>query len=820
MIRIFIEGKEIDIKDNIVMDLNYSIADIMNVDKRNTQFSKTIEIPNSVTNSQVFGYIFDINVQNPYTESLPNVGLNFNPTKKAKATIYKDNISVFVGICRLICVNILDGEITYEINLFGTLKDILLELGDTYIHELDWEGDADQTNFPDQVWQFNPANFQVLYNDTTGSGTTSGLLPYKLEFCLPMVDYGITVNMAQWKWIDFKPAVYVRDVLKRMFRYANYVWDFSKFAPFFNTEYFKKLIIVNGEQGVGQWLKDLFRYNVVQEGYINNCPNAGQQPIYQFDFGCNCQVLTPQCRFINYAKFTMQYNNGALWTYGTATIPNTCASEVRNFYSYNGLVQQQFSVVVELRPRVKNVTFENQIGGQTSNFTNNRLNITHTVSIVRTNASDVVQQVLWTETKNLTTMLTGGVGTAVFNYFDHIVSYAGNVTMNPGDRIQIRVEGNSCYSPLLFGPLPVFIRTKHEVDWTWNDFAGFIKVDLPTISFVPISLNSIAKLSDQLPRNIKCVDLLKSIILMHNLYIEQDDNQNNLLYITPYPLYYDYDITKSADWSLQLDRGSQIKIIPLSELKAKRYKFGYTDDNDYWSESYLKRFNENYGEKTELVENDFLDTTEEVKLIFSPCVVASVDASNRNYISLYKLDGTTKKSDKFKPRIAMYKKVTTTPYEIMNETGTSVVFNFSQVGNVYNYAGHFDDPLNPQIDINFTLPKEIYFVSSSVTGNNLYETFWKSFIAEISDKDSRLVVGSFDLYSTDVDNIDFARLIKIDNQYYKLLKIEQFNPNGDTLTKVSLLKVLYDTNFGDLNFILQEDTNFLLQENGTNKFYI
>jgi hypothetical protein len=784
MTRIFIEGKEIDIAEDMTMDLNYAIADIMELDKRNTQFSKTISIPDTIYNREVFGYFCDIAVQNPYVEALPNIGLNFNPTKKAQCVIYKDNIAVFKGICRMISVTSNDGDIRYEINLFGRLKDILYELGDTYIHELDW------TN---QNFVYTSANFFSNYDfkekSTGTSSTTSGQ-----DFCYPMVDYGDVVDLDAWDWKQFKPAVFIRQILIRMFEYAGFVANPALFAPFFDTEYFRRLILVNGEKGIIQYLKEIVEYQVTQQGYQNPC-------------------TTPSvCTFSHWSPLTQIVNNGGLFTY-VSPATTECGSPLRHSLQYNGTAPITVDVSFDLKVRWRFERFSETCSdpntGQTFPCFVASYGVFGTVFIGITDAAGAFQNVLYTRSKQF---IVPPYNVTTYEE-EWIITFNQQVTFQPGQMFTILGQANYCPAAgLTSAPRAGDLK----IDWSSNGYDGRIKIGFPVITAAPVSIGSTIVFSDILPRGIKCVDLFKSIILMHNLYVEQDDNQENLLHITPHPLYYDYDITKAADWTDKLDTSSEIKIIPLSELKAQRYKFTYESDNDYFSEAYAKKFNEQYGEKIEYIENDFLDTQEEIKVIFSPCVIVKPDDTDRIYMSLYKLDGTTKKPDKFKPRIAYFNNSMETAYIWAIYDGASLL----RINLDYNYAGHLDNPITPTLDINFGTTKEVYFEATLVTGNNLYESFWKKLIAEISDKDSRLLIASFDLKGYDVENIDFARLIKVGTQYFKLIKIENFNPEGDTLAKVHLLKVLYDTNFGELNYILQEDNPYLLQENGTNRFYI
>jgi hypothetical protein len=56
---------------------------------------------------------------------------------------------------------------------------------------------------------------------------------------------------------------------------------------------------------------------------------------------------------------------------------------------------------------------------------------------------------------------------------------------------------------------------------------------------------------------------------------------------------------------------------------------------------------------------------------------------------------------------------------------------------VYPYAAHFNDPFTPTIDINFGLPREIYYDNTygsiTITNANLYETYHRKELEQLTD---------------------------------------------------------------------------------------
>jgi hypothetical protein len=63
-------------------------------------------------------------------------------------------------------------------------------------------------------------------------------------------------------------------------------------------------------------------------------------------------------------------------------------------------------------------------------------------------------------------------------------------------------------------------------------------------------------------------------------------------------------------------------------------------------------------------------------------------------------------------------------------------------------------------------------------------------MAEITDKDSRLLTGFFDLTEIDIFNIDFAKFYFIDGGLYRLIKVYDYSPETNDTTKVDLLRVI------------------------------
>jgi hypothetical protein len=66
-------------------------------------------------------------------------------------------------------------------------------------------------------------------------------------------------------------------------------------------------------------------------------------------------------------------------------------------------------------------------------------------------------------------------------------------------------------------------------------------------------------------------------------------------------------------------------------------------------------------------------------------------------------------------------------------------------------------------------------------------------MAEVTDKDSRLLSGMIKLTETDIYNLDFSKFIYIDGGIYRLQKLIDYTPGENATTKVELLRAIYTT---------------------------
>ena len=303
--------------------------------------------------------------------------------------------------------------------------------------------------------------------------------------------------------------------------------------------------------------------------------------------------------------------------------------------------------------------------------------------------------------------------------------------------------------------------------------------------YIDINIGDTISVNDTIPRNILQRDFLSSILRLFNLYVYEDRLKTKFITIKPFPDF--YDTSGSDDWDGKLDRGGTWKVTPMSELNARYYNFLFKQDSDYYNELYRKRYNEGYGDYT--LDSEYFFSTEDAKtdVIFSASPLVGYSGVDKIVTAMYKLSNGTEEASATNIRILQTANVTGVTSWAIKDGVTTLASGLTS----YPYAGHYDDPDAPANDIHFGVPRELFFTlvtgAINVTQFNVY---WSSYMAEITDKDSKLLSGYFKLNNADIYGIDFSRFKYVNGVYWRLNKIIDWNASEPDVCKVELLKVI------------------------------
>jgi len=707
MTRIFIEDNELDITAGFSQMINYSIDDLNNLDSKTTSFTKTIVLPGTAKNNRLLGNIFEFANSNLTIDNLPNFGYNFNASKSAKARIEVNGMQVIKGVLRLLEI-IVDGrDVSYEIALFGELGGFFSKLGASKLTDLDF---SEYDHF------YNVSAIEQSWNNANdGEG-----------YYYPLIDYGNTspgtnISFAKksFYFTAFRPAFFVRQYIDKIITSAGYTWE----SNFFNTNFFKRLIVPNNQLRLAYKKTTLF----------TGKPSATNL------------VINNSVPLINVTAPLFSSSNTTLWTYnGTDT--------------FKGCVNLRMTGTWEITTFTAG-SGQGQVAGRFALYKNGAF--------------------LCYENPEQSNSIIGGIATRLTRptAFDFTVQYKniGDFILNTTDTFEIkllRYYGNDTLRVNITG---VSIALNGDPVFSPADYGDFLKV------------------SDSLPKGVLQKDFFASILKMFNLMVTEDKFSEKKLVIEPYVDFYDLDRTTYQDWSDKVDRGSVIKIKPMSEINSRYYDLKFKQDADWFNEQYRKRFVVGYGDYRFDNQLEFAKDTSSTEVIFSATPLVGYVNNDKIFPAIYKLNNGTEEMIEHNIRIMQAKKITgkTLWYMYANVPGTqqiSVLRSFTS----YGYAGHLDDPFNPNADLNFGIPEQIQFnLTTGTLSNNLYNTYYSPYFAEITDKDSRLVTCKMKLTERDINTLDFTRFIWVDGVLYRLYKIIDYS-EGE-LCEVQLLRVIYTT---------------------------
>ena len=363
------------------------------------------------------------------------------------------------------------------------------------------------------------------------------------------------------------------------------------------------------------------------------------------------------------------------------------------------------------------------------------------------------------------------------------------VSLNPGDYLDFYYEATAS------GSDPTYLMT---FDYDSFSINSSVPVLVPVLYGDPVTIN------DQIPRNILQKDFFSWICKLFNLYVYEDPTNENYVNIAPFVDFYSSAVAQ--DWSNKIDRSKVLKIKPMSELNSRYYLFTFKDDSDYYNDLYKKRYNLTYGSFLYDSQYEFANEKTTVEVGFAGTPLVGYGGEDKVYSTIFKRQDASVRwapvgSTSFQTsspestqdsviRILLAKKVTGVSSWDLQSSGigasTTVYASYTK----YGYAGHVDDPNNPANDIQFGTPQELFFTLAAGALNvNQFNVYWSTYMAEITDKDARLLTATIKLNYRDIYNLDFSNYIYIDGLNYRLNKILDFNATREDTCTIELLKV-------------------------------
>ena len=722
-------GGYLDVKEGTSFPLNFSVGDIRDISKRTGNFSKTITLLGNSNNNNLLNHYYDVNIQ----------AGTFNINQLTSCDVIQDGIPVMTN-ATLQLINIKKSQVTgayeqmveYEVLVKEDRGTFFTDISNKYLTDID---------FSDLDHYIDPAEVINSFDHTVNNGYKY-VMPFNID------------TTYQFNW--FKPAIYAKTYFDRIFALSGYSYDWAGLEA---ANFDKLLIPYNGDQNVVDWndakvvadgVFDFTKTYTAQQLSFNTSIATGwtetSDPSNLFN-PTNGQYTTPQWVGAGSGESYVW----ELTVTGTVQLENTTASTIK--MSDNNPTKAYvpfFAVKVGTHVNTKCQSSSGLIVtySQASPFPANSLSSTYTFTEVFT--------------FNATTDGIVGIDISEIQILQAGVDFLG-----------VSAQG-------------IDFNNQQYVYWSTTAGAAAtppsIILDLTSINLTirpsdNIPLNSgITTMNNFVPEKIKQSDFIKSIFMMYNLYATANpDNENNLILINRDEY---YDSGKAVDWTNKLMKDKEQSIIFIPELNNKKLRLSYKADTDSPNKVYTDVTREIYGQVEVTFENEYVKGIDVKELIFSPTPVQPT--SFGAFLPL--LNGAAPKTNL---RI-LYDNGQVTAQEVTIMSGYDTP---TSTGGLYPYLSHFggDDPLNPIFDINFAECQYYYYQVAQNTNNNLYNSYWRRTVAQING--GKLLTAYFLLNEVDIQLMELNDKIRIDNSWWSINKIIDYNANDLVPTKVELISL-------------------------------
>jgi hypothetical protein len=769
--QIVINNTQIDLLKEVSLNITKQLIDIQNPEQRKTDRTLTIEIPGSPNNDFLFSYIFDVNIDLDADDSTQTYK-HFNPNKKAPATIFIDSLQQLKGYCQLKDITIEHRDkVTYHIVCYGEIGNLFAkidnQLGDDGKPTKAELTDLDFSEFDHIYSRANVAASWDSYIVKDGSNVSFEL---GKGYVYPMINYGYvhplkedaSGSIEHWAVSEFRPGIYVKQYIDKIFEKAGFTYT----SAFFNSDFFKRLIVpFNSDQFVLD--KDEVDSRLFFTGLSGDI-SVDFLPDYNLIDGAT-PIILDKDNVDPYFDNSFQYDaTTGIFTCdktGTYSFQASLNCVVQNtslttYDYYSGNIKIKCGIVHRIGSVDKVISSERV----QSKFTIDASGVAH---VGHLDVSVSTQPLITT-----TDPITIKQGEQVFitplhfeykkNYFYYYTNYEDYIPeTRPGYKLLVYASGDTYFTN--------------------------------AVSNATIAEDDTVSINSCIPTGIKQRDFLGSIIKAFNLYTEPNPNVENDLIIEPREDYYTGIYT---DWTQKLDIGKEFTISPMAALDAGEYYFKFADDEDELNKTHKQSYDRTYGDYKKKIDNDFVKTSKKIELIFAPTPLARADGdpSERILSNITFKDQSGKRTDKTSKIRLLYYGGMKDCERWSFDSATYGAYYYTQ----YPYSGHLDDPFNSTFDLGFAPPFKIYYKTTAnkpieYIGINLYMRYWDAQMEEISNKNSKLIEGWFYLTPSDIQGLSFRKYYFIKDAYYRLLKVENYDPVFSKVTKCQFLKVLeYD----------------------------
>lgn len=838
MVTLLVENQEVELDESVQFSINKYFEDTTNPTNIYSEWSKTVVIPRTIRNNQLFGSLYSPDRLIAYSSSDSNLGLYFDPYKRLDMRLERDGAIILKGYLKVLSIN----QEGYHCTLNGELGKIIQELKKLTFDTTLYTGEDSKYLIHGEDYYSEKMSNELIYNSWNTAKKSTTLFKKS--------DAGyVATNVIGYTPLNIRTDTNVFD--QTTFQAADArATKFADVLDNLSNPTFSSVTLCDGSTAIGDGLKprDIGEWR----SYL-------QQPFIFFNQ--LVQIIGEKSKEIT--GYTFDYDIGwfnysnPYWSDVVMTLDNFEESDnsfVTNNYTtrlvgatairwavgsnYNtsrssGL---RFDSKDEVIPLLNedNVTFNID-----KKYANIGYSLTGSFTLWATNSYD------GESLRDDTALIIGiykNVGGTANQIHQVIVTSANSTKLNELKSLYPRATyivndfkrmSSNAYCDIPF--TASYYSDDTDTDVTFSVSAVFYgsggvyplkkgESEASVITLMetanrnsPLEVQiyenytrsgSTVTLNDLWDNTYNVFDMILNYCKMFRIGIFVDDISKKIKFI-PYKTYFSkYTVT---DWTDKVDKSNDFEIVPIT-FENKWVVFNYDKFESANNITYQKKYGVQFGEKkldthyifntntnnlfsgikppvessdnvlswTNLYENRRIVYTLAAESFISP--KDENDKLIDNFGTFYLDNGPTD----FDPNENLRSNVITDDSQVQRSIGKYYYNQYLNQKDTTKY--HKISPVYAQRIMTFALPAEQFSYISYKGKTDLFTELWSNYINERYNVQNKKVTCYIRLTQSDFMQFDFNHFILIDNQLYIVNKIFDYNPE-ELLTKVELITI-------------------------------
>lgn len=788
----------LDIENAPSIQVNYNFEDVKNPDTRKTDFSQKFKLPMTDNNNKFFQHWYNVNIEK----------LIYSQNETIEAQIIVNGNAILTGNLKLMGFYKKAGY--YDCVILGKISTLFTQIGNKIVREafhiLDQTTGQFQEVDPELLHVWNEEVFEKSWDGTDNTFlNTSGVSLRDTVASVQKIIYpiqSIVNNRAVWSSTDtdsylnnqsdiddfgagprfyidkLPPAIQLRTILSNIFRKAGFYWE----SEFLDSVYFRRIFMT-----LMDWDTSIYKMPIIVPNNIYNGDAFKIAPLAGTTTGT--PYVTNQ--WPQYSMF-QEYNDYYLASDGSSVTGPAVANgswamyfdgTQTDFYEFTPPSTAQYQVTFRAyfdAPYTAEVEFMLGIYNTSTGYTMS--GYTLTPLSINNNVGEYIE-VTWTGNLSPDWSYVPVIGMTSISGDDYVQLNFGSTTLINGAKFECTV-------------LPQFVGTT--------------------------TYGSTIDPSQGIDPELKQSDFLKDIIQRFNLVVVNDKDDPQKIYIEPFK-----DFVGTGEvlkWDSKIDTEKEEYLKPTSDLMTQEILFTDKESGDFYNKFVKENLPENnvYGKYERVNTNIFAKKGKLTNSpVFAPFIVDRVNTAFgsgeysseiHNFLVYHRVSYNDEGAEVMvkQPHKLFYYSGTPTQ---LDTTWFGMTLEFINQSNYNQYNIEYDKyPLCTAYELSNTgLPnvsiqdtrslhwhydRNAWIQQSSVWNGfvgtiqgTLYNEYYKDYLGEIYNENSRLLELNIYLTPTDIFQFSWKNLIYLHQTYWRVLKIHNYQAGTETSTKVTLIKV-------------------------------